>query len=73
MEEVWRITKNYVAYENDGRNFLKVRDLIFEGLHQSQQSWYKLVDRTRRNEMNHIRLDKITDVADTTNQDTERI
>src|SRR3954452_12267471 len=51
IEEAWGIVKGYIANNNDGKNFNKVRDLIFEGFSKvNSEIWTKLVNRTYTNE-----------------------
>ena len=51
IEEAWGIVKGFVASHNDGKNFNKVRELIFEGFSKVNSNiWTKLVNRTYTNE-----------------------
>ncbi|KAF9091814.1 hypothetical protein BGX27_001960, partial [Mortierella sp. AM989] len=58
IEEAWRIVKNFISFENDGKSFLKVKDLIFEGFKIADPSWAKLVARTRHSEMKYIKKER---------------
>lgn len=59
IEETWGITKGHVAYENDGFDFAKGRELVIEGLENAEPAWPKLVKRTMCNEARYIKEDRI--------------
>jgi len=59
MEEASGITKGHVALNNDDNNFKFVYGLIFEGFAKANQSWPKLVERTKKNEQRYIRDERI--------------
>ena len=56
IEEAWGLTKQHVALENDGSDFGKVRDLILSGFDKCNETWPKLVRRTKENEKKYERL-----------------
>jgi len=56
IEEAWGIVKGYVANNNDGKDFNKVKELIFEGfLKVTPDLWARLVNRTYANEDGFIK------------------
>jgi hypothetical protein len=59
IEEAWGLTKNYVAMENDGANFGRVKQLILDGLKKAEPSWPKLVNRAVKAEDKYILEDRI--------------
>jgi len=65
IEEAWGITKGYVADNNDGKDFGKVKELIFEGFSKvTIEIWAKLVRRTYANEDAFIERFHILTAAD---------
>src|SRR5215469_416255 len=51
IEEAWGVTKGFVAYNNNGKNFGEVRTLVFGGFNEvTKEMWQKLVRRTHANE-----------------------
>jgi len=56
IEEAWGIVKGYVAKNNNGKDFNKVKELIFKGfLKVTPDVWARLVDRTYANEDKFIK------------------
>jgi transposase len=56
IEEAWGIVKGYVADNNDGKDFNKVKDFIFEGFSKvNPDIWAQLVNRTYTNEDEFIK------------------
>lgn len=58
IEEAWGLTKQHVAYNNDG-TFSKIPDLIREGFEVAQKAWPSLVVRTVRREIEYQNTENI--------------
>lgn len=65
IEMAWASTKQYVALENDGSDFGKVKDLILAGFDKTNDTWPKLVRKTKENETKYHRIIQAQQSVDT--------